>query len=313
MVQQTVHNVNELPNLNPNEWWRIFQISIKSQSIEYGVHKTRVKNKLKNSLNRELEILETKSLLTLEEKGRLTYLQQQLKLLLIKEVEGYKVRLKGLPTHEVKEPNIKFYARLEKRNKSKSVINKLVYKDGSIHSDKKSLLRITTEYYRELYTPSPVNLQKQHKLIQNLKTSLSEEQKAELDAPLTKEELQRSVMGQNKSKSPGHDGIPAEFYQTYWGLIQDKFFQYVCYVQTHGLDEWKNMSVTTLIYKDKGDRDNLNNYRPISLINTDVKIITKALANRLKYVLPSIIHPSQTAIHDRRIDYTIHMMRDLIM
>ena len=75
---------------------------------------------------------------------------------MIKEIEGYKVRLRGLPTHEQKEPKIDFYAKLEKKNKSKSVINKLIDKDGSIHSDKESLLRITKEYYTELYTPSPV-------------------------------------------------------------------------------------------------------------------------------------------------------------
>ena len=44
----------------------------------------------------------------------------------------------------------------------------------------------------------------------------------------------------------------------------------------------------------------------------DVKIITKVLAERLKYVLPKIIHVTQTAIYGRRIDQNIHMIRDLI-
>ena len=56
----------------------------------------------------------------------------------------------------------------------------------------------------------------------------------------------------------------------------------------------------------------LTNYRPISLINADVKIITKVLAERLKYVLPSIIHPTQTAVYGRKIDQNIHLVRDLI-
>ena len=58
--------------------------------------------------------------------------------------------------------------------------------------------------------------------------------------------------------------------------------------------------------------NNLANYRPISLINADVKILTKVLANRLRYVLPSVIHPSQTAIDSRKIDHNIHMIRDII-
>ena len=36
------------------------------------------------------------------------------------------------------------------------------------------------------------------------------------------------------------------------------------------------------------------------------------MANRLKYILPSIIHASQTAVYGRKIDQTIHMIRDLI-
>ena len=44
----------------------------------------------------------------------------------------------------------------------------------------------------------------------------------------------------------------------------------------------------------------------------DIKILTKALANRLKYILPSIIHVSQTAVYGRKFDQTIHMIRDLI-
>ena len=50
----------------------------------------------------------------------------------------------------------------------------------------------------------------------------------------------------------------------------------------------------------------------MSLINVDIKILTKALANRLKYIFPSIIHYSQTAVYGRKIDQTIHTIRDLI-
>ena len=56
----------------------------------------------------------------------------------------------------------------------------------------------------------------------------------------------------------------------------------------------------------------MKNYRSISLINVDLKILTKALTNRLKKVLPSIIHFTQTVVDIRRIDNTVHMLRDFV-
>ena len=47
-------------------------------------------------------------------------------------------------------------------------------------------------------------------------------------------------------------------------------------------------------------------------MNVDVKIFTKALTNRLNEVLPTITHPTQTAVGGRRIDYNVHLLRDLI-
>ena len=69
----------------------------------------------------------------------------------------------------------------------------------------------------------------------------------------------------------------------------------------------KNTSVIKLINKKTGEIYLLTNYRPILLINIDIKILTKILANRLKYVLPTIIHKSQTGVYGRKIDQTVHL------
>ena len=68
----------------------------------------------------------------------------------------------------------------------------------------------------------------------------------------------------------------------------------------------------TLLYK-KGEREDISNRRPISLLNVDYKIITKLLAERLKPLLPKIIHSDQKGYeYGRNISEANRLLQDLI-
>ena len=68
----------------------------------------------------------------------------------------------------------------------------------------------------------------------------------------------------------------------------------------------QKQAIITLIEKKGKDRSFLENWRPISLVNVDTKIMTKAIASRIKNVLPGIINPNQTGyVKDRFIGETI--------
>ena len=157
-----------------------------------------------------------------------------------------------------------------------------------------------------------MNLRTQHPLLKLVDKQISESHKCMLGAALAEKELQTAVSQLNADKRPGIDGITAEFYQQFWNLIHKQYFEYIKEVRRTSFPSGKNTSVTTIIYKDKGDVTDLKNDRLISLINVNVKILTKVLTNRLKQALPSVIHRTQTAVDGRKIDHTIHMLRDLI-
>ena len=58
----------------------------------------------------------------------------------------------------------------------------------------------------------------------------------------------------------------------------------------------------------------MKNWRPISLINVDTKIASKALAARMENVLTSIVHCNQTAyVKDRYIGESIRLITDLLV
>ena len=74
-----------------------------------------------------------------------------------------------------------------------------------------------------------------------------------------------------------------------------------------------NTSYITLLPKKDTDKTQLKNYRPISLLNTDYKILTKTLANKLKPHLNTLIHVNQQcSIKGRDINNHNHLIRDII-
>ena len=75
----------------------------------------------------------------------------------------------------------------------------------------------------------------------------------------------------------------------------------------------QRQAVITLIEKKGEDKRFMKNWQPISLINVDTKIASKALAARMENVLTSIVHCNQTAyVKDRYIGESIHLITDLL-
>ena len=71
--------------------------------------------------------------------------------------------------------------------------------------------------------------------------------------------------------------------------------------------------VITLIEKKGKDRLLLENWRPISLVNVDAKIMSKVIATRIKNVLPNIIHHNQTGyVKDRYLGDTVRSVFDIM-
>ena len=130
---------------------------------------------------------------------------------------------------------------------------------------------------------------------------------------LSASELESALKRMENNKSPGIDGLTSNFYKHFWPTIGQELTQVFNYCFHHGtLTPTQRRGVITLIFK-KGDRTRLKNWRPITLLTTDYKILTKALATRLTQVLPSIINSDQTAcIPGRTINDNLSLIRDVI-
>lgn len=102
-------------------------------------------------------------------------------------------------------------------------------------------------------------------------------------------------------KAPGIDGLPVEFYATFWSSINTLFMEVANSAQKNNtLPQTMYSSIISVIPKPGRECHRPADFRPISLINCDKKIITKVINNRLVHILPEIIHHNQTGFIQNR-------------
>ena len=122
-----------------------------------------------------------------------------------------------------------------------------------------------------------------------------QEELQHLNDQITELEIRETLGGMPKDKSSGPNGFPTEFYQHFWEIIKSDIIAVIRAFQRQGISLAPlNKATITLIPK-KPNPTRPTDYRPISVINSIVKIITKLLANRLAPMLDSLIAPNQTA------------------
>ncbi|CAM2102542.1 unnamed protein product [Caretta caretta] len=96
------------------------------------------------------------------------------------------------------------------------------------------------------------------------------------------------------NKSLGMDGLTVEFYRVFWDILgPDLATVWAESLQGVVLPLSCRRAVLALLPK-KGDLRNLRNWRPVSLLSTDYKIVAKAISLRLGFVMADVIHPDQT-------------------
>ena len=125
-------------------------------------------------------------------------------------------------------------------------------------------------------------------------------------------EIYNAIAKMNRNKSPGLDGLPIEFYLKFWKVIKKELVEVIRNIaKGMELEEKQRKAVITLIHKE-GEMDKLKNWRPISLICTDVKIVAKILALRLGNVMEKIISRNQFCVPNRTIIECTNNIRDTV-
>uniref|UniRef100_A0A8C5WHL5 Reverse transcriptase domain-containing protein n=1 Tax=Leptobrachium leishanense TaxID=445787 RepID=A0A8C5WHL5_9ANUR len=191
----------------------------------------------------------------------------------------------------------KLLARALRQKYQSTYIPKLRRSDGSVTHLNDEIIAEFHTYYHSLYnlrdSPPPAKLMADY-LAKALDVAISPDQAEALDVPFTSEELAEALKATPTGKSPGPDGFSIGYYRTFLKTLGPYLLR-----SFNAIDEGTSFpaealrATISLIPKPGKDPLSCSNYRPISLINNDIKLMAKMLARRLNPILPSLIHPDQ--------------------
>ena len=123
---------------------------------------------------------------------------------------------------------------------------------------------------------------------------LNDIEREQCEGLVTAAECLESLKTMESNKTPGIDGISADFYKVFWNDIKPLLLASINASFEKGLlSKSQRRGLTTLIPQKDKSKCYIKNWRPIPLLNCDFKISAKSIANRIKRTLPSITNNDQ--------------------
>ena len=297
---------------NKNTAWEFFKCQIRTITISYCISKAKRNKEKEKFLLQKLQKLESESHDTQEYYKA----KQEWEHFENSKAEGTYFRSK-VKWAEKGEKNTKYFLNLEKQHFNQKYIKKLIIQDSIEVTDPHQILEEQQKHFEKLYRSKQSQGQEDYSdfLYSNNNQKILKSIDKELcDSPLRLEEIGKALKQLQNDKTPGSDGFTTNFYKFFWPDLREFLFDSYKYSFEHGMLTCdQRRGILNLIPKGNKDIRFLSNWRPVSILNTDYKILTKALAIRLQSVLPSLIHSDQVGyLKERFIGENIRTIDDIM-
>ena len=299
---------------NKNTLWDFTKCQIRSITIAYSKKIAREKNKKESDIKHQLESLEKEMIGNNEKMKKYYEVKGVWERLQSEKAEGAIIRSK-VEWAELGERNTKYFFNLEKRNYNIRYIKKLITDNGTEESKPLNILKEQKRFYQKLYSSRNSEYTTKDDFVKNSQVpKLNIHDKDLCDQNLTIGEIAKALKELSNDKTPGSDGFTTNFYKFFWPDI--KYMLLDCFIYTfengHLSNDQKRGTIN-IIPKEGKDLPYLRNWRPVSLLNSDYKILTKTLSNRLQRVLPKLIQSDQVGyIKGRYLGQTICTIKDIM-
>ena len=294
----------------PQDRWETIKKRIKATTKKFSRNRTNEEKLIISNLSEKVNEYEASFPLGQEQDKIYEATKEELEEKLMKRISGVMFRSKA-KWYEQGEKNTKYFFSLEKAKYNAKTCYKILNQEGKEITKPAEILSLQRDFYSELYKKDQdVHFNMENVYHIKVPTGIKEQQ----DIQIQVQELEKAIKQMSNNKTPGEDGIPIDFYKVFWTKLKDIFYSMVmqCFEQKR-LHSSARMGILNLIPKANKDTRLVKNLRPITLLNTDYKIIEKTIANKMLPSLEHIIHKDQRGfMKNRRISVNIRKMLDII-
>ncbi|CAM4552099.1 unnamed protein product, partial [Caretta caretta] len=295
-------------------WWDLGKVRAWLFCCDYTRGTSRRRNAAIEQLEREVLELERRLAASPKDPllcGACREKREELRALEEHRAQGAFVRSRIRLLREMDHSSRFFYA-LEKMTGAKKHVTCLLAEDGTPLTEPAEMCGRARAFYASLFSPDPTNPSACRVLWEEL-PMVSASDRDRLELPLTLAEFSEALRRMPTNKSPGMDGLTVEFYRVFWDVLGPALVTFWAEsLQSGVLPLSCRQAVLALLLK-KGDLHDLRNWRPVSLLSTDYKIVAKAILLRPGSALADVIHPDQTyTVPDRSIFDNLFLVRDLL-
>ena len=207
-------------------------------------------------------------------------------------MRGAKRRTEGAEVWSEERLSIHHIIRLKKRQE-KRTITTLRTAEGNLLQSSKDILLAVWEEMRSKYRAITVEKEMMRELLSVDHNRLSDLDRRLLDEPLKADEIERATRKGGDNKAPGPDGIGKALFTRMWNVLQNEWKElFVTMFEKKSMTDQQKQGVMVCIPKIKNPTTT-GDYRNITLLNSDYKIMARILAARLQAVIGERLHPDQ--------------------
>ena len=244
-------------NIYPDQtkWWDMAKIYIQGITKDFCIDLKQKEAELLIEYRTEIDSLYQQRPINHEQ---IDETQNKIDLIEQRSLKGAMVRSRTKSIENEETPSKFFYAAETVFQKHKS-ITALKDKHGKIVTTNKDILKTAQTFYEELYKKAQINKPHQDKLLHNYDKKISDNWHKKLEEKFTEKEIYNSLKDMSEDSAPGKDGLPMEFYRTFWYLIKEDFTNLVNFIFFEKKEITKTMksAIISLIPKTTPEETNI--------------------------------------------------------